>query len=101
MIKSGCYPVRCEKQTGERELLWGQMATGYVGCSHKGIDFYWIRWAGCSLLLPRNSGWNCEVHQKDFDQSVTEASRQKAIKRKLQILSHKWVSMKVVTHNFR
>jgi len=77
------------------------MATGYVGCSHKAINFDWIRSAGCSLKLPRNSGWNCEMCHKDFNQSVNEANRQKAIKRKLQILSHEWVSIKVMTRNFR
>ena len=49
----------------------------------------------------KNSGWNCEMRQKDFNQSMTEASRPKTIKRKLQILSHECVSIKVITHNFR
>jgi hypothetical protein len=59
----------------------------------KHIDFDWIRSAACSLQLPRNRGWNCEMHQKDFSQSMNEASRQKAIKWKLQILSHKRMSI--------
>ena len=76
---------------------------------NKGIDFDWIRSAGCSLHQQRiedgivrgvtsiSIPWWC----KQKNQLMNKTTRQKLIKRKFQILSHQQVTIKVMTLNVK
>jgi hypothetical protein len=72
------------------------------------IDFEWIGSSGCSLHSQKNNRWFCERYYKNCfsimvqgtNRSMSEGSRHRATKRKLTILSHKYVSRKVMPLSF-
>jgi hypothetical protein len=76
--------------------------------SKESVKFNWIRLTGCSLHYQRledeivrgvtriSVPWWC----KRKNESLGETTRQMSLKRKLQVVSHQQVSMKIMTLDF-